>query len=313
MPINIPDSLPARKVLENENIFVMLEQRAKSQDIRPLRIAILNLMPLKISTEIHLMRLLSNSPLQVEIDLVRTSSYHPVNTPAGHLDNFYRKFDEIAEQKYDGMIITGAPVEQMPFEEVKYWDEICSVLSWADTNVTSVLYICWAAQAGLYFHYGIHKHPLEKKMFGVFPHTVINRKPPIVRGFDDTFMAPHSRHTEIRKEDIMKEISLEVLAESEDAGVYIVVANDKGRIFVTGHSEYDPETLKDEYFRDIEKGLSIEIPKNYFKNDNPFGSPDVRWRSHANLLFSNWLNYYVYQETPYDIHDIRKTSDISQH
>ena len=304
MPINIPNQLPAKNVLKEENIFVMNESVALKQDIRPLRIIILNLMPLKIDTEIHLLRLLSNTPLQVEIDLVRTKSYKSKNTPKQHLYSFYKILDDIKYRKYDGMIITGAPVEQIDFKDVKYWSEIKTIMEWSNTNVTSTLYICWAAQAGLYYYYGIPKYMLKEKKFGVYDHNVINRKPPIVRGFDDIFPAPHSGHTEVRKKDIEKVNELMILSESEQAGIYLIVTKDKRRIFVTGHSEYDPLTLKNEYERDISKGLNIAAPVNYFPDDDPSKPPLVRWRSHANLLFSNWLNYYVYQETPYNIHEI---------
>jgi len=305
MPINIKDALPARKILEAENIFVLKESKALSQDIRPMQIAILNLMPLKIETETHLLRLLSNSPLQVEIDLITTDSYVCKNTSESHLKSFYTTFDKIKHKKYDGMIITGAPVELIEFEQVEYWDEITKIFNWAENNVTSTLHICWAAMAGLYYHYGVEKHSYNEKLFGVFDHIVVDRTPPIMRGFDDMFKAPHSRYSGIRKEDIESINHLEILSESKDAGIYIVAAIDKSRIFVTGHSEYDPCTLKYEFERDISKGLNIKTPKNYFENDDPANKPIVNWRSHANLLFSNWLNYYVYQETPYDIHKIK--------
>ena len=300
MPIKIPDALPARAVLERENVFVMDETRAIHQDIRPLKILLLNLMPVKITTETHMMRMLSNSPLQVEVELLHPKSHTTRHTPTEHLDAFYKTFDEVEPEKFDGMIITGAPVEQIEFEEVTYWDELTEIMEWSVHHVTSSLHVCWAAQAGLYYHYGIGKHPLEEKMFGVFKHTVSDPTVPLVRGFDDVFVAPHSRYTEIHRNEIIAHPELTLLSESRDAGVYIVV--DRGRmIFVTGHSEYDPSTLKEEYQRDLEKGLDVAVPKNYFPGDDPEKAPEVRWRSHANLLFSNWLNYYVYQITPYDI------------
>lgn len=307
MPINIPNDLPAKEVLQRENIFVMTCEKALKQDIRPLKIAILNLMPLKISTEIHLLRLLSNTPIQVEIDLIRTKSHESRNTPKEHLEGFYRIFSELRNEKFDGLIITGAPVEQIEFEEVEYWKEMEEIMDWATTNVTSTLFICWAAQAGLYYHYGIRKHQLESKMFGVFDHYINHRKYPIVRGFDDVFPAPHSRHTTVLRDDILKVPELVLLAESTEAGVYLVATKNKKRVFVTGHSEYDPLTLKEEYLRDISKGLKIPVPANYFPGNDPEKPPLVRWRSHANLLFSNWLNYYVYQETPYNIHLVNKS------
>ena len=305
MPIKIPNLLPAKDILINENIFVMPEERALSQDIRPMRVAVLNLMPLKIETELHILRLLSNTPLQVEIDLVKTSTYISKNTSADHLNQFYKTFDEIKNDKYDGMIMTGAPVEQMDFEEVLYWDEMKGIMDWASENVTSVLYICWAAQAGLYHHYGIPKHPLNEKLFGVYKHHVCNREYPIIRGFDDVFSVPHSRNTEIKRTDIEKVNELEIVSDSEKAGIYIVAAKNKSRIFVTGHSEYDLLTLQTEYERDLKKGLNITVPENYFPDDDPKKKPIVNWRSHGSLLFSNWLNYYLYQETPYDVHQIR--------
>ena len=300
MPIKIPDALPARAVLERENVFVMDETRAIHQDIRPLKILLLNLMPVKITTETHLMRLLSNSPLQLEVELLHPRSHTTRHTPTEHLDAFYKTFNEIEHEKFDGMIITGAPVEQIDFEEVTYWEELTEIMEWSLHHVTSTLHVCWAAQAGLYYHYGIGKHPLEEKMFGVFKHTVSDPTVPLVRGFDDVFVAPHSRYTEIHRDEIIAHHDLTLLSESQEAGVYIVV--DRGRmVFVTGHSEYDPLTLKEEYQRDLEKGFDIAVPRNYFPDDDPRRVPEVRWRSHANLLFSNWLNYYVYQITPYDI------------
>lgn len=304
MPIKIDDSLPARQILEGENIFVMTESVAIHQDIRPLKIVLLNLMPLKISTETHILRMLSNSPLQIEIDLLMTSTYESHNTPKEHLTSFYKTFDEIRHLKYDGMIITGAPVEQMEFEQVDYWDEMKTIMDWSKHNVTSVFHICWGAQAGLYHHFGIKKYPLGKKMFGVFNHTVTDRNEPLLRGFDDVFTAPHSRHTEIDSVDILKNPNLKLLSLSHEAGVYIVMSTDRRMIFVTGHSEYDPNTLADEYFRDLKKGLAIEMPKNYFPNNDASLEPLVGWRSHAHLLYSNWLNYFVYQQTPYKLEEI---------
>ena len=301
MPINIPDKLPAGDVLREEGIFVMSESRAIHQDIRPLRLAILNLMPLKITTEIQLLRLLSNTPLQIEIQLLKTKSYTPTHTSPEHLTAFYKTLDEIEDERHDGLIITGAPVEQIEFEEVEYWNEMTEIMDWAEKNATSTLHICWAAQAALYYYHRVPKHPLDRKMFGVFPHTVNNPTEPIVRGFDDRFFAPHSRHTEIRREDIEGIGELEIVSESEKAGVYIVVSRDRRKVFVTGHSEYDPHTLKEEFDRDRSRGLSIHVPEHYFENDDPTTDPLVRWRSHSFLLFSNWLNYYVYQETPYEL------------
>ena len=301
MPLNIPDNLPATSILQNENIFVMPETRAIHQDIRPLEIAILNLMPVKVTTETHLLRLLANTPLQVHICLLYTQSHLPKHTPKEHLDEFYKVFDDVKNRKFDGLIITGAPIEHLEFEDVNYWDEIKTIMEWAKINVTSTLYICWAAQAGLYHLYGVPKYELNQKMFGVFNHKVHNRKNPIVRGFDDEFLAPHSRYTEVRRSDIEKIDDLEIMAESDEAGIYMVVSKDYKSVFVTGHSEYDPLTLKYEYERDVTKGLKINIPKNYFQNDDPAKDPLVHWRSHANLLFSNWLNYYVYQITPYKL------------
>lgn len=305
MPLNLPDKLPAIELLKEENIFVIDTSRATQQDIRPLRIIILNLMPLKITTETDLIRLLSNTPLQLEITFMKIKSHTSKNTPIEHMQAFYTDFDQIRNEKFDGMIITGAPVEQMDFEEVTYWDEMQDIFNWSRTHVTSTLYICWAAQAGLYHHYGIPKYPLDKKMFGIFEHTMYNSLAPIFRGFDDVFYVPHSRHTEIRKEDILKNEELTLLSDSSDSGVYMVMARGGREFFVTGHSEYSPNTLDTEYRRDLSKGLPIEIPHNYYKDNDPEKGPLVRWRAHANLLFSNWLNYYVYQETPYNIEDIR--------
>jgi homoserine O-succinyltransferase/O-acetyltransferase len=304
MPINVPDKLPAIEILKEENIFVMDESVAIHQDIRPLRIAMLNLMPVKQTTETQLIRMLSNNPLQVELELVHIASHVSKNTSEEHLKTFYKEFNDIKHEKFDGMIITGAPIEHLEFENVTYWDEIKEIMDWTAHHVTSTLYICWAAQAGLYHFYGIPKYSLPAKMFGVFKHKILNSKLPLVRGFDDTFMAPHSRHTEIKRTDIDKVPDLEIVAESDDAGIYIVMADNGRRIFVTGHSEYDPHSLKAEYERDLKKGLDIKLPKNYFLNNNPNEEPMVTWRSHANLLYSNWLNYYVYQITPFNIEKI---------
>lgn len=304
MPIKIPNLLPATQVLLNENIFVMTETRAMTQDIRPLKILMLNLMPQKIVTETQIARLIGNTPLQVELELLQTATHKSTHTSAEHMLSFYKTFDEVAHKKYDGLIITGAPVEQMAFEEVDYWEELCTIMEWSKTHVTSTFHICWGAQAGLYYHYGIPKYPLEKKMFGVFEHTLDHKQSILFRGFDDTFVVPHSRHTTCRREDIEAVPELKILASSEEAGVF-VCATDKGRqIFVTGHSEYDADTLKNEYFRDKNAGLPIEVPKNYFPNDDDTKDPIVRWRSCANLLYSNWLNYFVYQSTPYNIEEI---------
>jgi len=306
MPIKIPDNLPAAEILNNENIFVMNEDRAFHQDIRPLRIAIMNLMPTKIATETQLLRLLGNSPLQVEIVLLHPKTHTSKNTPPEHLITFYKTFDEVSDQKFDGLVITGAPVEQLEFEEVDYWEELKQVMDWSVENVFSTFHICWGAQAGLYHHYGIPKYPLKEKMFGVFPHRLNKQYVKLFRGFDDLFYVPHSRYTEVRREDIEKVHELEILSESEESGIYVVAAKDGSQIFVTGHSEYDPLTLKAEYERDIAKGINIKVPRNYFPDDDPSKPPVVLWRGHANLLFSNWLNYYVYQETPYDLKQIKK-------
>lgn len=305
MPLNISHNLPAVDVLRNENIFVMDSERASHQEIRPLKIVILNLMPLKVTTETDLIRLLSNSPLQIEIDFLHMETHCSKNTPIEHLMSFYKTFDEIKKSNYDGMIITGAPVEQMPFEEVNYWSEISKIFDWARTHVTSTFFICWAAQAGLYYHYGINKYPLDAKMFGVFEHRMFDPKNPIFRGFDDVFYVPHSRHTEIRAEDIRKNPDLTLLSESPESGVYMVMARNGREFYITGHSEYSPFTLDTEYKRDVSKGLPINMPQNYYRDDNPENEPLVRWRSHANLLFTNWLNYFVYQETPYDLTKIQ--------
>lgn len=305
MPVRVPVSLPAVEALREENIFVIDEQRASSQDIRPLRIAILNLMPLKIMTETDLLRLISNTPLQVELDFIDTDSHVSKNTPREHIETFYKKFDEVKHNNYDGLIITGAPVEKVDFEEVDYWDELTEIFAWAKKHVTSTLYICWAALAGLYYHYGVPKYVLEKKISGVFKHRIDDELNPIFRGFDDMFYVPHSRYSEVRREDIDKVPALKIIAESAESGIYMVMARGGREFFITGHSEYSPGTLDFEYRRDLEKGINPEIPVNYYENDNPDNPPIVRWRSHANLLFSNWLNYFVYQETPYDIRDIK--------
>ncbi len=304
MPVRIPTSLPARIILERENIFVMGRERAEQQDIRPLRVAILNLMPTKIETETQLLRLLGNSALQVEITLLQTATYQPKNTSSDHLIAHYKTWEDVRKEKFDGLVITGAPIEHLPFEEVEYWDELRAIMDWAATNVFSTLYICWGAQAGLYHRYGIQKYPLSQKMFGVFEHHVMLRNQKLLRGFDDAFFAPHSRHTEVRVEDVEKVEDLKLLAVSEEAGLYLAASQDGRHVFVTGHSEYDPLTLKGEYDRDVSQGLPIEIPRNYFSEDDPSQPPLVRWRGHANLLFANWLNYHVYQVTPYDLKHI---------
>lgn len=305
MPIKIPNELPATKQLHKENIFVITETRAITQDIRPLHIIILNLMPKKIATENQLSRLLGNTPLQVDLEFLQTASHKASHVSEEHMLAFYQTFDEVRDKYYDGMIITGAPVEQLPWQQVEYWDELCEIMEWSKCHVTSTFHICWGAQAALYYHYGIDKVPLDKKLFGVFPHRVERRSSMLMRGFDDVFWVPHSRHTTFRREDVDKVGELKILASSEEAGVY-ALATDKGRqIFITGHSEYDRDTLKEEYLRDRDAGLPIDIPKNYFPGDDPARDPVVRWRAAANLLYSNWLNYYVYQTTPYDIKRIR--------
>jgi len=306
MPIKIQSDLPAKEILERENIFVMDENRAMHQDIRPINIAILNLMPLKEETELQLLRALSNTPIQVDVSFLMVSTHEATHTSMSHLNKFYQSFEEVKNQNFDGLIITGAPVEQMEFEEVDYWEEICEIMEWSKTHVTSTLHLCWGAQAGLYYHYGIKKHMLSKKMFGVYPHKVMNRKIPLVRGFDDIFYAPHSRHTEIRTEDIANNPALTILAESEDAGVFLVIAEDGKQIFVMGHPEYDRVTLDKEYRRDKDKGLPIELPVNYYPNDDDTQKPLLQWRSHCNLLYFNFLNYYVYQTTPYDFINTRE-------
>ncbi len=305
MPIRIPNDLPAVKTLNDENIFVMTETRAITQDIRPLKILLLNLMPKKIETETQLSRLLGNSPLQVELELIHTKSHQSKNTPQEHMLAFYKTFDDVKHRTFDGMIITGAPVEQMPFEEVEYWEELCEIMEWTKTHVHSTFHICWGAQAGLYYHFGIDKKPLDEKMFGIFPHTVDYKHPILFRGFDDVFMVPHSRHTTVDIEDVKKCKEIKILSTSKEAGVYAMATKEGKQIFITGHSEYDANTLANEYFRDLNAGKPIKIPVNYFPDDNPEKAPLVTWRSHANLLYSNWLNYFVYQTTPYDIEQIK--------
>ena len=305
MPIKIPNDLPAVKTLNNENIFVMTETRAITQDIRPLKILLLNLMPKKIETETQLSRLLGNSPLQVDLELIHTKSHKSKNTSAEHLFTFYKTFDDVKNRTFDGMIITGAPVEQLEFEEVEYWEELCEIMEWSKTHVHSTFHICWGAQAGLYYHFGVKKYPLDKKLFGVFPTTADYKQSILLRGFDDTFMVPQSRHTTVKTEDIRAVSKLKILASSEETGVYAAMTEKGKQIFITGHSEYDAGTLAAEYFRDKSEGKPIDIPKNYFPDDNPENPPLVTWRSHANLLYSNWLNYFVYQTTPYDINEIK--------
>ena len=305
MPIKIPNLLPATSVLQSENIFVMTETRALTQDIRPLRIALLNLMPNKIQTETQLARLLGNTPLQIELELIHTKTHESKNTSREHLLSFYKTFDDIKDQNFDGMIITGAPVEHLPFEEVEYWDELCEIMEWTKTHVTSTFHICWGAQAGLYYHYGIKKYPLDHKMFGIFEHHVDHKGAILFRGFDDVFLAPHSRHTGIKREELEAVPALKILASSDVAGVYAVMTDQGRQVFITGHSEYDADTLKNEYERDRSQGLEIAVPENYFPDDDPSKDPRVTWRSHANLLYSNWLNYIVYQTTPYDITEIK--------
>lgn len=305
MPIRIPDNLPAYDILEQEHVFVMSDTRAFKQDIRPLKIIIFNLMPTKIVTETQLLRLLSNTPIQTEIDLMATSSYTPKNCSKTHMVNFYQTFDQIKDNRYDGMIITGAPVEHMKFEDVAYWDELAAVMEWSKSHVYSTLHICWGAQAGLYYHYGIPKHQLEEKMFGIFPHKHKWEKPVrLFRGFDDIFYVPHSRHTEVRREDILAFPNLRLLSESDDSGVFAATDMKGRKIFITGHPEYDPNTIKKEYFRDLSKGINVSIPKNYFPEDDSSKEPIVKWRSTAYLMFSNWLNYYVYQDTPFDLNTL---------
>lgn len=308
MPVKIPSTLPARATLERENVFVMGEERAARQDIRPMRVAILNLMPTKIATETQILRLLGNSPLQVDVTLLRTATYESRNTGADHLLNHYTTFEEVRGEKFDGLIITGAPVEQLDFEAVDYWPELTRIMNWAETNVESTFNICWGAQAALYHRYGIPKYPLPRKMFGVFEHRTLAPTERLLRGFDDTFMAPHSRHTEIRRADIEKVPDLKILAESDESGIYIVGSRDGRHVFITGHSEYDPLTLKTEYERDVSNGLPIDVPKNYYPQDDPSKPPQVRWRGHASLLYANWLNYYVYQVTPFDPREIPRVA-----
>ena len=306
MPIKIPTGLPAGDILQSENIFVMDENRAMAQDIRPLKLAILNLMPTKITTETQIIRLLSNTPLQIELTLLKTATHASANTSVEHMEAFYRTFDDVRDEKFDGLIITGAPVENLDFTEVDYWDELCEILAWSKTNVFSTLHICWAAQAGLWYHYGIPKHELKEKMFGVFSHVPLQPAHPLLRGFDEVFQAPHSRHTEVRREDILQCPKVEILSESVEAGVYIVASRKRRLFFVTGHSEYDAGTLAAEYFRDKNKGLPIALPRHYFPADDPTLPPRNTWRSHAHLLFSNWLNYFVYQATPFDLRTMEK-------
>ncbi|KZE78910.1 homoserine O-succinyltransferase [Paenibacillus elgii] len=302
MPIKVPDHLPAKEVLVNENIFVMDESVAFRQDIRPLRIVILNLMPTKETTETQLLRLIGNTPLQVEFILLHPKTHTSKNTSLEHLEQFYKTFEDIKHERFDGMIVTGAPVEQLEFEEVNYWEELTQIMEWSKTHVTSTLHICWAAQAGLYYHFGVPKYPLEEKIFGVFPHTITTPNVKLLRGFDELFLVPQSRHTDVRREDVAQVEQLDILSESEEAGVYIAATKDGKQIFITGHSEYDACTLKYEYDRDVNKGMEIAVPKNYYPNNDPTRPPLNTWRAHANLLFSNWLNYYVYQETPYDLY-----------
>ena len=310
MPIKVQGDLPAKEILERENIFVMDENRAMHQDIRPIQILIVNLMPLKEETELQLLRSLSNTPLQIDVTFLTMNSHESKNTSTSHLNKFYLHFQDVKENKYDGMIVTGAPVEQMPFEEVSYWEEVTTIFDWARTHVTSTLYICWAAQAGLYHFYGVPKYDLPAKMFGVFRHTLREPSLPIFRGFDDEFYVPHSRHTEIRREDIRKVPGLTLLSESEESGVYMAMSRGGREFYITGHSEYSPYTLSDEYIRDLNKGLPISVPHNYYRNNDPAQGPVVRWRGHANLLFTNWLNYYVYQETPFNIEDIKNLGSL---
>ena len=305
MPIKIPNLLPATDTLLKENIFVMTETRAITQDIRPLHILMLNLMPKKIETETQIARLIGNTPLQVELELLQTATHKSSHTSEEHMLAFYKTFDEVKDKKYDGMIITGAPVEQMPFEEVEYWDELCTIMEWSRTHVHSTLHICWGAQAGLYFHYGIEKVPLPEKISGVYPHRVDYKRSILFRGFDDVFMVPQSRHTTVRTEDVLAVPALKLLSSSEETGVYVVATDGGRQVFVTGHSEYDADTLKNEYLRDLNAGLNPIVPKNYFPGDDPTQQPLVTWRAHANLLWCNWLNYFVYQTTPYDISEIQ--------
>ncbi|SFS31440.1 homoserine O-acetyltransferase MetA [Sphingobacterium wenxiniae] len=312
MPVKIPDNLPAIDLLKKENIFVMSDLRANEQDIRPLRVLILNLMPLKISTETDFIRLLSNNPLQVEIEFLRLETHTPKNTSEEHLELFYKSFSEVKDNFYDGLIITGAPVEMIDFKQVTYWSEITRIFDWARNHVTSSLYICWASQAALYHFYGVEKRPLDKKLLGVFKHTAKDKKHPLFRGFDDEFFIPHSRHTTVWSTDLDDKSEITLLSESPDAGVAIVASRGGREFYFTGHSEYAPLTLHDEYMRDLEKGLPIELPQNYYQDDNPNNPPLIRWRSHANLLFNNWLNYFVYQETPFDLKDVVHLSEFER-
>lgn len=304
MPIKIPNALPAVKTLHDENIFVMGEERAAAQDIRPLKILLLNLMPKKIETETQLSRLLGNTPLQIELGLICTNSHQSQNTPAEHMLSFYKHFDEVKNERFDGMIITGAPIEQLPFEQVDYWRELCEIMEWSKTHVYSTFHICWGAQAALYYHYGVEKRDLPEKMFGVFPHIVERKTSMLFRGFDDSFMVPHSRHTTIDRQDIEKVDKLKILASSEEAGVYVVSTYGGRQLFIMGHSEYDPNSLESEYLRDKAAGMPIAVPKNYYPNDDDSKKPIVTWRAHANLLYSNWMNYFVYQDTPYDLNTL---------
>ena len=306
MPIRIPDQLPATEQLESENIFVMTENRAMHQDIRPLRVLLLNLMPKKIETETQIMRKLSNTPLQIEVELLRTVSHASKNVSREHLETFYRSFDQIKDTRYDGMIITGAPVELHEFEDVDYWPELCRNMEWSRTNVHSTLHICWGAQAAIYYHYGVNKHELDQKLSGIFLHDVVKPSSPLVRGFDDQFWAPHSRHTTVYAEDIEADPRLEIIASSDEAGVYIAKSTDSRHFFVFGHPEYDRNTLRTEYERDVAKGLDVPVPAHYFPDDDPTKAPQSRWRSHAQLLYTNWLNYYVYQTTPYDLNALEE-------
>lgn len=306
MPVKVSDNLPAIDILERENIFVMTENRALKQDIRPIKILLLNLMPTKIATETQILRLLSNTPLQIELELLQTSTYQSKNTSKEHLTSFYKTFDEVKETNFDGLIITGAPVEMMEFEEVDYWEELCEIMEWSKTNVHSTFYICWAAQAGLYYHFGIPKYTLDKKLSGIYKHKLLNPKSRLFRGFDSEFTAPHSRNTDIKAEDVLKVSELKLMSVSDTAGVYIVGSKDSKHFFVTGHSEYDVDTLSKEYFRDLGKGINPDVPENYFTDNDPTKPPIMSWRSHSTLLFTNWLNYFVYQTTPYDLKELKK-------
>ena len=306
MPIKIPNSLPARTTLEGENIFVMTEYRAIHQDIRPLKLLILNLMPTKIATETQLLRKFSNTPLQIQVDLLQTVSHDAQNVDRSHLESFYTSYDQVKDKYYDGLVITGAPVENMDYESVDYWEELCQIMAWSKTHVHSTLHICWGAQAGLYYHYGIPKYALPQKVFGVFDHKVLKPSSPLFRGFDDRFYAPHSRHTEVLEGDIRKVPNLEVLAVSEEVGVFAVKTEDSRQFFLLGHLEYDRDTLAQEYWRDVDRGLDIQVPRHYFPQDDPTQAPIVRWRSAGQLIYTNWLNYYVYQTTPYDLTDLGK-------